>query len=114
MGTDLSFSLVYHPQADGHIMVVNRSLGDLLRSLVDEHHSQWDHILPQAKFAYNDSPNRSTIHSPFRIVYGMQPRGVSDLRELEKSEFRSSREEDFAVDMQELHNKIKERLNNSN
>jgi hypothetical protein len=46
LGTSLSFSLVYHPQMDGQTEVVNMSLGDFLRSLVTEHHSQWDHILP--------------------------------------------------------------------
>ena len=47
LGTNLSFSLSYHPQTDGQTEVVNRSLGDLLRSLVTEHHSQWDNILPR-------------------------------------------------------------------
>jgi hypothetical protein len=46
LGTSLSFILVYHPQMDGQIEVVNIRLEDLLRSLVTEHHSQWDHILP--------------------------------------------------------------------
>jgi hypothetical protein len=36
------------------------------------------------------------------------------LRDLEKSEFRSVGAKDFAVEMQELHSKIKERLKNSN
>ena len=39
LGTNLLFSSAYHPQTDGQIEVVNRSLGDLLRSLVTEHHS---------------------------------------------------------------------------
>jgi hypothetical protein len=65
LGTNLSFSSTYHPQTDGQTEVVNRSLGDLLRSLVIEHHSQWDDILPQAEFTYNDSLNISTGHSPF-------------------------------------------------
>jgi hypothetical protein len=46
LGTSLSFISAYHPQTDGQTEVVNMSLGDLLRSLVTEHHSQWDHILP--------------------------------------------------------------------
>jgi hypothetical protein len=71
LGTNLMFSSAYHPQTDGQTEVVNRSLGDLLRSLVTEHHSSWDNILPQAEFAYNDSVNRSTGKSPFQIVYGM-------------------------------------------
>jgi hypothetical protein len=90
LGTELSFSSAYHPQMDGQTEVVNRSLGDLLRSLVTEHHSQWDQILAQAEFAYNDSVNRSTGKSPFQIVYGMNLRGVSELRDLKQSEFRSA------------------------
>jgi hypothetical protein len=60
MGTSLSFISAYHPQMDGQTEVVNKRLGDLLRILVTEHHSQWDHILPQVEFSYNDSLNRST------------------------------------------------------
>jgi hypothetical protein len=93
--------------------VVNRSLGDLLRSLVTEHHSQWDHILPQEEFAYNDSVNRSTRQSPFQIVYGMQPRGISELRDSEQIATRSASAEDFAEVMKELHSQVKERLQNS-
>jgi hypothetical protein len=48
----------------GKTEVVNRSLGNLLRSLVTEHHNQWDQILPQEEFAYNDSPNKSTGKRP--------------------------------------------------
>jgi hypothetical protein len=99
---------------DGQIEVVNISLGNLLRSLVTEHHSQWDHILPQAEFAYNDSVNRSTGKIPFQIVYGMQPRGVSELKNSEQNETRSASAENFAEAMKELHKRVKERLQNSN
>jgi hypothetical protein len=74
MGTKLSFSSVHHPKTDGQTEVVNRSLGDLLRILVTEHHSQWDQILAQSEYAYNDSLNISTGKSPFQIVYGMNTR----------------------------------------
>jgi hypothetical protein len=94
--------------------VVNKSLGNLLRSLVTEHNSQWDQILPQAEFAYNDSPNRSTGRIPFQIVYGMQPRGISELRDLGQNEFRSAGAEDFAAEMQKLHGEIKEQLQDNN
>ena len=65
------FSSSYDPQTDGQTEVVNQSLGNLLRSLVTEHRSQWDQILSQEEFAYNDSPNKSTWKSPFQIVYAM-------------------------------------------
>jgi hypothetical protein len=80
---------------------------------VIEHHSQWDQILPQAEFAYNDSLNRSIGHNPFKIVYRMQPRGVSELKDAEQDEFRSASAEEFAEGMKELHSRIKERLQSS-
>jgi hypothetical protein len=51
---------------------------------------------------------------PFQILYGMQPRGVCALRDLEKSEFRSVGAEYFVAEMQKLHSHIKEKLQNSN
>ena len=51
LGTKMSFSSAYHPQNDGQIEVVNKSLGNLLRSLAGEHPKQWDHIFPQAEYA---------------------------------------------------------------
>jgi hypothetical protein len=62
---------------DGQTEVVNLILGDLLRSLVTEQHSEWDQTLPQVEFAYNESPNRITGKIPFQIMYEMHPRGVS-------------------------------------
>ena len=82
MNTQLSYSSAYHPQTDRKTEVVNRSLGNPLRSLVGENSRMWDRVLAQAEFAYNDSRNRSTGISPFQILYGMHPRGVHELRDL--------------------------------
>jgi hypothetical protein len=112
--TNLAFSSAYHPQTDGQTKVVNISLGDLLRSLVTEHHSSWNNVLSQAEFAYNDSVNRSTGKSPFEIVYGTQPRGVFELRESEHTATSSASAEEFAEAMKELHSRVKERLQKSN
>jgi hypothetical protein len=97
LGTNFSFSSNYHPQIDGQTEVLNKILGNLLRNLVIENHSQWDQILPQAEFAYNDLPNKSTGTSPFQMLYGMQPRGVAKLRDLEQSGIRSTGAEDLIL-----------------
>jgi hypothetical protein len=58
--------------------------------------------------------NKSNKKSPFQIVCGMNPKGVSELRDLEQSEFKSVGAEDFAAEMQKLHIHIKEKLKKSN
>ena len=68
-----------------------------------EHHSQWDNILPQAEFAYNDSLNKRTGWSPFQIVYGMYPIGVLELKYSKQNATRSASADDFSEAMKELH-----------
>ena len=43
-------------------------------------------------------------------MYGMQPRGICELRDLGNIEHRSVDGEDFATTMSELHEQVKERL----
>jgi hypothetical protein len=81
-----------------------------LRSLVTEYHSSWDSILSQAEFAYNESENQGIGKIPFQIVYGMQPRGVSELRDSGQTDTSSASAGEFAEAMKEIHNQVKERL----
>nr|GEX46065.1 hypothetical protein [Tanacetum cinerariifolium] len=82
MGTQIQFSSSHHPQMDGQTKVVNRSLGNLLRSLVRENLRHWDLVLPQAEFAYNRSKNRITGKTPFEVVTGANPITPLDLTPL--------------------------------
>jgi hypothetical protein len=56
IGTNLSFSSSYHPQIDEQTKVVNISLCNLLRSLVNENKSQWDQVLPKMNFLIMTHP----------------------------------------------------------
>ena len=88
LGRRRKFSSEYQPQSDRKIEVVNRSMGNTLRSLPSEHLKRQDKVLAQAKFSYNDLTNRSIGHNPFQIVYGMNPRGIYELRKIGKQEIR--------------------------
>ena len=48
LGSELNFSTAYHPQSDGQMGVTNRSLGNLIRSLVGNNPKQWDQVLSHA------------------------------------------------------------------
>jgi len=66
------------------------------------------------EFSYKDSPNRSIGNCPFPIVYGMHLRGILKLRYLGDVEFRSVGEEDFAAEMQKLHDQIQTQQHDNN
>eukprot|EP00955_Chlamydomonas_euryale_P021670 228934-Chlamydomonas_euryale.AAC.1 len=62
-----------HPQTDGQTERANRTLEDMLRAFVSPHHDDWDELLVNAEFAYNDSVNRTTGFTPFYLNYGRHP-----------------------------------------
>lgn len=92
---------------------MNRSLGNLLICLTKQHGQAWDLVSGQEDYAYNDSVNRSTCQSPFEIVYGCHPRGISKLRDLSMDN-RSAQGENFEENMKEIHEQVKKtfQLNN--
>lgn len=110
LGTNVCLSQAYHRQSDGQTEVINRSLGNLLRCLTQEHGSSWDSILAQAEFAYNDSVNRSTGRTPSQIVYGVHPRGVLELRSIADMEKPSALANDFVTAMKDIHEQGKYKL----
>ncbi|KAL9998370.1 putative nucleotidyltransferase, Ribonuclease H [Helianthus debilis subsp. tardiflorus] len=85
MGTTLKFSTSSHPQTDGQTEVTNRTIGTLLRTLIKTNLKKWDELLPQAEFAYNRASRKTTAHSPFMVVYGLNPHTPLDLAVLDTS-----------------------------
>ena len=98
----------------GQTEVVNRSLGNLLRSLVGEHVSNWDLILSQAEFAYNDFVNRSIGKMLFQVVYGYCPHKPVDIIPLPWHARSSEDAKSFAQHLKDLHEHIKNKTNVSN
>ena len=106
VNTQLNFSSAYHPQTDGQTEVVNRSLGNLLRSLVGEHVKSWDQKLSQAEFAHNHAVNRSSGFSPFQVVYSVTPRSPLDLLPVPDRTRIHGKAADFVHSLQEVHQTV--------
>ncbi|GKA31233.1 RNA-directed DNA polymerase [Tanacetum coccineum] len=110
LGSKLQFSNSHHPQTNGHTEVVNRSLGNLLRSLIRDNAKQWDLILPQAEFAYNRSFNHTTGKSPFEVVYGRNPITPLDLVPVPEVGRFSEEGADQSEQIKELHRSVQEQI----
>ena len=62
----------YHPQTDGQVERLNRTLKQILMAYVNKDHSDWDVHLPLDLFAYRNSEHSSSGVSPFKAVYGRE------------------------------------------
>ena len=114
MGTTLKFSTAFHPQTDGQTEVTNRTLGNILRCLVQGNTTAWDELLPRAEFTYNASEHRATGYSPFRIATGMDPNLPIDLLPLPNLGAGSTEAVTFATDLTALHQQVRARLTEYN
>ena len=78
MGKLLGFHKVnttaYHPQTDGLVERFNRTLIDMLAKTANRNGRDWDEKLPYVLFAYRATAQESTGESPFRLLYGRDPK----------------------------------------
>jgi RNase H-like domain found in reverse transcriptase/Reverse transcriptase (RNA-dependent DNA polymerase)/Integrase zinc binding domain/Chromo (CHRromatin Organisation MOdifier) domain/Retroviral aspartyl protease/Integrase core domain len=70
LGTTLTMSTAYHPQTDGQTERANRTLEEVLRSVVNFKQDDWDQHLDLAELAVNNSLHASTGFTPFYLTYG--------------------------------------------
>jgi hypothetical protein len=77
LGTTLAMFTVNHPQTDGQTERTNRTLEEMLRSIIGYEQTDWQDYLPIVEFHYNDHVNATIGFSPFYINYGLNPYTVA-------------------------------------
>ncbi|KAK1570073.1 hypothetical protein QYE76_016379 [Lolium multiflorum] len=93
---------------DGQTEVVNRTLSQLLRSMIKKNLKKWEECLPHVEFAYNRAVHSTTELCPFEVVYGFKPITPLDLLPLpihERVNMEASKRADF---VRKIHVKTKE------
>ena len=99
-------STAFHPQTDGQTERTNQTLEQYLRHYVSYQQDNWATLLPLAEFAYNNSPSETTSVSPFFANKGYHP----NLSFYPERDLASSAARDFAIDLNELHEFLKENI----
>ena len=79
LGIRKSRTTAYHPQGDGLVERLNRTLLGILRTYVAEHQKDWDTWLPAALMAYRTTKQASTQATPFKLMFGRDPRTPTDV-----------------------------------
>ena len=70
LGTQLRFSIAFHPQTDGQSERTIQTLEDMMRSCVMEFKGNWDDHLALIEFAYDNSYHASLGMAPYEALYG--------------------------------------------
>ena len=60
----------YHPQCNGMTERTIRTIKKMLSCYVNEDHDNWDEILAEVVFAYNNSEHSSTGFAPNQVIFG--------------------------------------------
>ena len=73
LGTKLLMSMAFHPQMVGATKRANRSITQVLRTLICNNQKDWDEKCPIAKFALNSGVSVTTGYAPFELNSGCIP-----------------------------------------
>uniref|UniRef100_A0A803TE47 Gypsy retrotransposon integrase-like protein 1 n=1 Tax=Anolis carolinensis TaxID=28377 RepID=A0A803TE47_ANOCA len=72
-------STPYHPQTNGLVENLNKTLVKMIKAYSQQRPHDWDTKLQQLLFAYRSVPQDSTGYSPFELLFGRKARGPLDL-----------------------------------
>ena len=85
-GTKQRITSAYHPQSNGLVERNNRTVQSWLLKVLAEKHEEWPSALPGVVFSYNTSKNKTTLVTPFYLMYGRKARIPLDSEWLDDSE----------------------------
>ncbi len=83
----------YHPQANGRVERVHRTLNAMLAKQVDIYHTNWDEYVSATAFAVNTAWSRSTGCTPYELLFGRAARIPAEIVYGQKIDIREDKKE---------------------
>ena len=77
-GIQQRFASPYHPQTNGLVERVNRTLADTITKISRETNKHWDNCISEALFAIRTNYQSTTQQTPFYLTYGREARLLLD------------------------------------
>ncbi|CEP10491.1 hypothetical protein, partial, partial [Parasitella parasitica] len=75
--THHQFAAPYRPQTNGRVEKLNGTLGKAIKKLALENPLEWDNHVDAVLYAYRTKAHAVVNVSPFELLYGQQPRAIS-------------------------------------
>ena len=89
----------YHPQCNGMVERLYRTLKAMLRKHAGRFGLQWDQFLPGALWAYRNTPHESTKEKPSFLLFGMDLRSPSQAALFPPSSLTPTTVEDYREEL---------------
>ena len=107
VGTKLATSTSYHPQSDGNMEIVNKSVEGFLHNYVSDQHRTWVKWLHIGDYCYNNTHHLSIKMTPLKALYGYEELNFADL---DFGDIREPKAKYLVQDNQDILKVLKENL----
>ena len=72
-GVKQRITFAYHPQANGLVERMNRTIQSRLLKVLGENENDWELAIEGVQFSINMTEHASTGYSPYELMYGKKP-----------------------------------------
>ena len=93
----------YHPQCNGMVERMNRTLKAMLRKHAVKFGPQWDKFLPGVLWAYHNAPHETTKEKPSFLMFGLDLRSPTEAALLPDSTLEPSDVSDYREELTLFH-----------
>jgi len=110
LGISCNLSTAFHPQTDGQTERANATLEQYLRAYCNYQQDDWERLLPNADFCYNNTQTGTTKITPYFANYGYHPRFLPDLGTWKEETPEVS---EYVAALRRLHEEIRAEIKNA-